>query len=42
MEHLVGRIHATNYLYFIVDELDVEGTGHNKPLYITTRCRIAL
>ncbi|XP_011015726.1 PREDICTED: uncharacterized protein LOC105119299, partial [Populus euphratica] len=24
MEHLVGRIHATNYLYFTTDELDAE------------------
>jgi len=42
MEHLVGRIHATNYLYFIADELDVEGTGHSKPLYITVRCKDCL
>jgi hypothetical protein len=35
MEHLVGRIHAANYLYFTEDELDAEGTGHNKPLYVT-------
>jgi hypothetical protein len=35
MEDVVGRIHATNYLYFIKDELDVRGTGHNKPMYIT-------
>ncbi|XP_061983063.1 uncharacterized protein LOC133702756 [Populus nigra] len=42
MEHLVGRIHATNYLYFTADELDVEGTGHNKPLYITVRCKDCL
>jgi len=28
MEHLVGRIHAANYLYFTEDELDAEGTGH--------------
>jgi hypothetical protein len=39
MEHLMGRIHATNYLYFKADELDAEGTGHNKPLYITVRCK---
>jgi len=39
MEHLVRRIHATNYLYFMADELDVEGTRHNKPLYITVRCK---
>jgi hypothetical protein len=32
MEYLVGRIHATNYLYFTADELDIEGTGHNKTL----------
>ena len=37
MEHLVGRIHTTNYLYFTEDELDVGGTGHYKPLYITIR-----
>ena len=35
MEHIVGRIHAANYLYFTEDELDTEGTGHNKPLYVT-------
>ncbi|XP_052312616.1 uncharacterized protein LOC112328848 [Populus trichocarpa] len=40
--HLVGRIHATNYLYFTADELDAEGTGHNKPLYITVRCKDCL
>jgi hypothetical protein len=42
MEHLVGRIHATNYLYFTADELDAEGTGHNKPLYIMVRCKDCL
>jgi len=42
MKHLVGRIHATNYLYFTANELDAEGTGHNKPLYITTRCKDCL
>jgi hypothetical protein len=35
----VGRIQATNYLYFTDDELDYEGTGHNKPLYITVKCK---
>ena len=35
MEHLVGRIHAANYLYFTEDELDAQGTRHNKPLYVT-------
>jgi len=39
MEHLMRRIHATYYLYFTIDELDTEGTGHNKPLYITIRCK---
>jgi hypothetical protein len=37
IEHLVERIHATNYMYFTEDKLDVGGTGHNKPLYITVR-----
>jgi hypothetical protein len=37
IEHLVGRIQATNYLYFTDDELDHEGTGHNKPLHITVK-----
>jgi hypothetical protein len=37
MEYLVGRIQATNYLYFIEDKLEIR--GHNKPLYITVRCR---
>jgi hypothetical protein len=35
MEHLVGRIHALSYLYFTEGELDLTGTVHNKPLYIT-------
>jgi hypothetical protein len=35
IEHLVGRIQASNYLYFTKDELDPDGIGHNKPLYIT-------
>ncbi|KAJ6884344.1 hypothetical protein NC652_031366 [Populus alba x Populus x berolinensis] len=39
MEHLVGRIQASNYLYFTEDELGPEGTGHNKPLYITVKCK---
>jgi hypothetical protein len=42
MEHLVGRIHATNYLYFTEDELDAQGTRHNKPLYIIVRCKDCL
>jgi len=39
MEHLVGRIHVAKYLYFTEDELDAEGTGHKKPLYVTVRCK---
>ena len=35
----MGRIQATNYLYFTDDELDHEGIGHNKPLYITVKCK---
>ena len=34
MEHLVGRIHAANYLYFTEDELHAKGIEHNKPLYV--------
>jgi hypothetical protein len=37
MERLLGRINATNYLYFTEDELDAEGTRHNKPLYLTVQ-----
>ena len=40
IENLVGRIHDANYLYFMEDELDAEETGHNKPLYVTVRCKI--
>jgi hypothetical protein len=39
MEHLVKRIHVTNYLYFTKDKLNVGGTSHNKPLYINVRCK---
>jgi hypothetical protein len=39
MEHLVGRIQASNYIYFTEDELSPDGTGHNKPLYITVHCK---
>jgi hypothetical protein len=35
----VGRIQATNYLYFTDDELDHEGIGHNKPLHIMVKCK---
>jgi len=42
MEHLVGRIHASNYLYFTEDDLDPDGTKHNNPLYIIMRCRDVL
>jgi hypothetical protein len=42
MKHLVRRISATNYLYFIEDELDTEGIRHNKLVYITIKCRDCL
>jgi hypothetical protein len=36
MKHLARRIQASNYLYFT---LDSDGTGHNKPQYITMQCK---
>jgi hypothetical protein len=39
MEHLVGRIQASNYVYFTEDELSPDGIGHNKPLYIIVHCK---
>jgi len=39
MEHLIGRIQSTNYLYFTEDELDPKGKGHNKSLYIIVKCK---
>jgi hypothetical protein len=42
MEYMIGRIQALNYLYFIVNELDPEGTGHNKLLYINIQCKYVL
>jgi hypothetical protein len=42
IKHLVGRIQASNYLYFIEDEIDPDDTRHNKPLYITIRCKDVL
>jgi len=39
MDHLVGRIHAINYLYFTEVELNTRGLSYNKPLYITMRCK---
>jgi hypothetical protein len=38
IQHMVGRIKASNYLYFTKDELNPDGTVHNKLLYITVRC----
>jgi len=35
----VGRIQASNYIYFTKDESGPNGTGQNKPLYITVRCK---
>ena len=37
IEHIVGRIQASNYLYFIVDKLDPKGIRHNKLLNITVQ-----
>jgi hypothetical protein len=42
MEYMIGRIQDLNYLYFIVNELDPEGTGHNKLLYINIQCKYVL
>jgi len=42
MKHLVRRIHAANYLYFMEDELDAEGSEDNKPLYVMVRCKDCL
>jgi len=39
MDHLVGRIHAINYLYFTEVELNARGLSYNKPLYITVKCK---
>ena len=39
MENLVERIYASNYLYFTENEFNPDGTRHNKPLYITVRCK---
>jgi hypothetical protein len=39
MKHLVRIIHVKNCIYFTKDELDVGGTSHNKPLYITVKCK---
>ena len=32
MKHFIWRIQSANHLYFTEDELDHEGTRHNKPL----------
>jgi len=39
IEHFVGRIQVSNYIYFTDDKLNHEGTGHNNPLYITVKCK---
>jgi hypothetical protein len=39
MEHLIGRNQSAHHLYFTEDELDSEGIGHDKPLYITMKCK---
>ena len=35
----MGRIKTSNYVYFTEEELGLDGIGHNKPLYITVRCK---
>ena len=35
----MGRIQASNHIYFTEDELGPDGTGHNKPLYIIVWCK---
>ena len=42
MEHLISRIQALNYMYFVEDELDLKGTKHNALLYITIWCKDVL
>jgi hypothetical protein len=39
MEYLVGRIQASNYMYFTKDEMGLDCTRHNKPLYIIVWCK---
>jgi hypothetical protein len=39
IKHLESKIETTNYLNFKEDELGPKGTGHNKALYITIKCK---
>ena len=38
LEKMVGKIFEVNRISFSNDELPVEGTGHNRGLYITVKC----
>ena len=38
----MGKIQASNYMYFTDDELGPNDSRHNKPLYITVRCKDVL
>jgi len=39
IEHLIGRIQASNYMYFTEDELKYDDIRYSKPLYIIVRCK---
>jgi hypothetical protein len=39
IEHLIERIKSLNYFYFTEDEFDPKRTMHNKPLFITMKCK---
>ncbi|KAF3647316.1 hypothetical protein FXO38_17099 [Capsicum annuum] len=39
LEKMVGKIFKVNRISFSNDELLVEGTGHNRGLYITVKCK---
>lgn len=38
LEKMMGKIFEVNRIIFSDDELPVEGTGHNRGLYITVKC----
>lgn len=39
LENLVGQVLATNVITFTDDELPPEGSGHNRALHITVKCK---
>jgi hypothetical protein len=39
IEHLIGRIQASNYMYFTKDEIKYDDIRYSKPLYIIVRCK---